>query len=768
MEDPNLKNLDSPQARLKLDHAHVEAGNGGRGAGEGYGSSLAVEEPHLLDYVKVLHKRRWTAITAFLIVFLSVVVYTFTATPIYQGKVTLLIDAENQNVVDFKQVVDENQTRPDYYQTQYSLLQSRSLARRTLDTLKLWNQPPFGVASGQKGFSLRGAISGAMSWVAGLFRSQASGPRPPVDETAVQSGAIDALLGSLSVSPVRNSRLVEVSFRSTDPRLAAEVANAQAKGFIQQNLEFKFLSSKEATDWLGQQLAEQRTKVEASEAALQRYREQNDAISLEDRQNIVVQKLTDLNAAVTRAKTERIEKEALYRQLQGLSATSAALDTFPAILTNAFIQQQKAQLAALQQQQAELADKLGPRHPDMIKIRTAIQQAQAKLQGEVQKVVQSVRNEYLSTKAQEDSLTAALDQQKQDALALNRKGIDYGVLQRDVESNRQIYESLLQRAKETGVSGELKTSNIRIVDAAEVPRGPVSPRKGLNLLLALFGGLAFATGLAFFFEYLDNRIKTPDEIKAHLGLPFLGMIPKIADQKPGAEAPLLNNGVPANFAEAFRAVRTNVLFSTAEEGSRSVVVTSTGPGEGKTLVACNLAVALAQAGQRVLLIDADLRRPKVHEVFAQKAEPGLSNLMVGSAKASDSVKKTSVSGLWVLPAGRIPPNPAELLGSKRFKDFLASLAEHFDWVVLDSPPVMAVTDVSVVAHSTTGVLFVVGSEMVSRHGAQVALEQLDGTKARFFGAVLNRVNLERNAYYYSQYYRREYSQYYVSSSRSSR
>ncbi len=348
----------------------------------------------------------------------------------------------------------------------------------------------------------------------------------------------------------------------------------------------------------------------------------------------------------------------------------------------------------------------------MVKFGLAIQTAEAKIQAEIDKVMQAMRNDYQQALTQEQSLTNALEQQKGDALALNRTGIEYGVLARDAASNRQIFESLMQRTRETGISGELKTSNIRVVDAAETPRGPVRPNTRNNLLLALFGGATLAIGLAFFFEYLDNRIKSPEEVKQHLGLPFLGMVPALFDK--AIENPLINNGVPHNFSESFRAVRTNLLFSSAEEGSRSVVVTSTGPSEGKTVVAANLAVALAQAGQRVLLIDADMRKPRVHTVFEKPQTPGLSNVLVGCAKASEAVHKTTVPGLWVMPAGLHPPNPAELLGSKRFKDFMASLTEHFDWVIVDTPPVMAVTDSSVVAQLTTGVLFVVGASMRGR------------------------------------------------------
>ena len=724
----------------------------------GYGSNvLGDTEVHLLDYVKVLYKRRWTALTAFLIVVLSVSVYTFTATPVFEARVQILIEKEATNVVTFKEAYEQNQVTDDYYQTQYKILQSRALARLTIDALQLWDHPQFNPKPDDS-LTMRKIALAPVVLVAGWFKPAQPLEPPLPDESKVQSNTIDRFLRALTVAPVRNSRLVDVRFDSPDAAFSATVANALARAYIEQHLEFKFLSSKEASDWLGERLAEQRKQVEASEQAVQRYREQTDSVSLEEKQNIVVQKLSELNAAVTRAKTERIEKEAAYNQIRTVQNDRATLDTIPAILSNGFIQQQKNVLADLQRQQAQLSDKLGPNHPDMVRLSSAVREAESKIQGEIAKVVQAMRNDYRQTVAQEQSLMSALEQQKSEALSLNRKGIEYGVLARNAASNRQIFESLMQRTKETGISGELKTSNIRVVDAAETPRGPVRPNTRNNLLLALFGGATLAVGLAFFFEYLDNRIKSPDEIKQHLGLPFLGMVPALFDK--ALENPLISDGVPSNFSESFRNIRTNLLFSSADEGGRSVLITSTGPSEGKTVVATNLAVALAQAGQRVLLMDADMRKSRVHIVFDRSQGPGLSNVLVGNAKASEAVHKTAVPGLWVMPAGPHPPNPAELLGSKRFKDFMASLVEHFDWVMIDSPPVMAVTDSSVIAHLATGVLFVVGAEMTSRHAAQRALEQLEQARAKSIGAVLNRVDLQHNSYYYSQYYRREYSDYY--------
>jgi polysaccharide biosynthesis transport protein len=755
----------------RLDRDQEQSGAGAaplRGDRSDHAQGLVETEVHLMDYVRVLHKRRWTAITAFLVVVVIVTVYTFTATPIFEARTRLLIEADNPNVVSFKEVINEEQAKADYYQTQYSLLQSRALARKTVESLKLWDRPPFAPAAKDSSFSMTGAIAGAAYAVMRTFRfaepEKATGDATPADETAAQSRAIDVFLSNLTISPIRNSRLVDIKFQLPDADVVPAVVNALARNYIEQNLEYKFLASKEAGDWLGDRLGEQRKQVEAAEVKLQQYREQNDAISLQDRENIVVQKLTDLNAAVTQARTDRFQKEALFQQLQALRGNPAALNTFPAILTNTFIQQQRTELSRLQSQYAQMGEKLGERHPDMLKLRSAIDLAQAKVDGEIGNVVQSVRNEHQSALAKENSLVAALNQQKNDALSMNRKAITYNVLERDMQSNKQIYESLMQRAKETGVSGALKTSNIRVVDPAERPRSPVSPNKEANMLLALVGGGMFAFGLTFFFEYLDSRVKSPEEIRNHLGLPFLGFLPALSQKVLAEGYPLVSNCVPPHFSEAIRGIRTNVLFSCAQAGSRSVVVTSTGPNEGKSVVASNLAISMAQAGQRVLLIDADMRKPKVHEIMGIAQEPGLSNLLVGNAKASESVRTSLVPGLWVVAAGRIPPNPAELIGSQRFRDFLKSLHGHFDWVVVDSPPVMAVTDAALAAHGASGVLFVIGAEMTSRHAAKRALEQLEHAEARFVGAVLNRVDLQRNAYYYSQYYRREYTQYYAKSS----
>jgi len=432
-------------------------------------SESSYDEPrkdgsHLLDYLRVLYKRRWTAVTVFVIVAVTATVDTFTTTPVYQARTQLLIEADKPNIVQFKEVIEE-QGSADFYPTQYALLRSRALARRTLTSLKVWDHPEFGGPSSTPlPFNLRRSLSQLAgmprSFVAGLVQREGAKVTDLrlQDETADHARAIDALLSRLSISPVRNSRLVDVSYESTDPALATRVVNAHARMYIEQSLEFKFLASKEASDWLGQRLAEERGKVEAAEQALQGYREQHDAVSLEDRQNIVIQKLTDLSSAVTRAKTERVTKQTLRDQLIALQSEPARLDTFPAILQNPVIQELKSQLTDAQRQHAQLSEQLGDKHPDMAKVRSAIRTTEARLQAEIAKIAQGIRNEYQNAQDQERSLTIMLDDQKRDALRLNQIQIEYGVLQRNAQSTHQLYQTLLQRTNETNVSGELKTS----------------------------------------------------------------------------------------------------------------------------------------------------------------------------------------------------------------------------------------------------------------------------------------------------------------------
>ncbi len=557
--------------------------------------------------------------------------------------------------------------------------------------------------------------------------------------------------------------------RATDPKFAAVIANALAHAYIDQNLEVRMTSSKETTDWLTQQLSDQRRRVETSENALQRYRESHDAVSLADPknlggQNIVGQKLTDLNAMVTRAKADRISREALYNQVRS-SQERGALDSVPSILANSYVQQLKSELSRLQAQRSRLSQDLLDGHPEMVKLKAGIDEADAKLQHELGRQVDAMKNDYEAARRLEASLVNALESQKDEVTRMSKTGIDYSVLERDVNVNREIFESLLERTREKGIAGELKASDVRIVDPAQVPRSPIWPDRNETFLYASLLGLLLGVGLAFFFEYMDDRIKTPDELKTYLGLPCLGMIPVVSkkgkkdDEKNSRSSLLLRDRSAPHFAEAFRSVRTNVIF-TAENRAQSLVITSTGPGEGKTFVASNLALGLSMADRKVIIVDVDMRCPRLHDVFGVAQTPGLSEFLAGGVELAQAIRPVPGTNLWVMPSGGRTENPAEKLASPQFGQLLSTLGSRFEWVLLDSPPVAAVTDACIVANRAAAVLFVVGAQNTRRAAALHAVEQLEAARATFLGAVLNQVHLRRDAFYYSSYYRPEYDKYF--------
>lgn len=700
----------------------------------------------------------------------------------YRATARLLIEPQDPNVVTFQEVIVERGFfGVDTQTTQRDMLRSRSLARATIDRLDLWGHPEFGGAGRTRRSSLLGALNPvtavrrAFSWL----RSAVFGPPAPAEaegfadaESRAESRAISALLARFEVVAGRQSRIVTLRFSAFEPQLAADVVNTLAELHVERDMEFRYTTSRNASQWLEQRIAEQRRKLETSERALQTYREEHGAAGIADRQNIIVRELENLHAAATAATLARVESEARYRDLQEAQDDAEALGRFPEILRNEVIQEQRLIVAGLRRERARLGESLGPRHPDMIAIESSLGDAEDRLRNEVLAVVDSLRIEFEVASSRERELAVELDRQTAKALALDRTGIEYNVMLRGAESDRSLYESLLQRAAETGVTGELETSNVRVLDTAETPVRPARPRRQLVLLLGLLGGSMLGVGLVFVMEFVDDRIRTPDDMRTHLKAPYLGMIPQSevenassADDRRSllrSSEPrlLLGAGAPAGFTEAIRSVRTNLIFSSADEGSRAVLVTSAAPSEGKSCISANLAIALAQLGRKTLLVDADLRRPHQHSLFEVGLEPGLSNLLVGDANEAAPVRETSVPGLSLITAGKIPPNPADLIGSDRFARLLDSCHSRFDWIVLDTTPILPVTDALLVARAVRKVLFVVGSEATSRRVAADALERTAETGADVLGAVLNKAKLERHPYYYSRYYRREYSRYY--------
>ncbi len=682
------------------------------------------------DYLRIFVKRRWTILAVLVTVVSLAALKTFTATPIYQATVQLLIERHPPRVL-------ETQTQPSYdyygeefYQTQYKLLESRALAKKVADKLKLKSRLPY----------------------AKMFADLPA----DVDQTTKQrleESLVDAVAGGIEVEPVRTSRLVNVSYSSPDPKFAAEVANTLGQAFIEQSLDLRFAASQEAAQWLKRKLAEARKKLEESEAKMNQYKRQHNIVAVEDKESITAQKLEQLNRELVTAQTKRMEVETRFREVN-------AGHPIAQVLENPLIQTLKAEEAKLITEHSELSKKFGEGHPRMIQLNQELSATRGKINAEMGMVKQTIKNEYNMAKSQEENLKKALEQQKNVTQDQSDVGIEYRVLLRDVETNRALYENMLKSLKTTTATENVPATNIRIVYPALVPEVPVSPRKIRTLTLAAALGLFFGIGLALLLETLDTTIKTPEEVEKWLEIPNLALIPHIDTAAHPGEAPelVVFHGHQPLASEAYRVLRTSILFSSPGQTPRLLLVTSTLPTEGKTLTTANLATAMAQAEGDVLLIDADLRRPTLHQLLGVPREPGLSNFLVGKTDELPVVA-TLVPHLFLIPSGAIPPNPSELLGSERMQELLNRAQERFALTILDSPPLVSVTDAAILSTQVAGVLLVIKAEHVPQKAARDAKNHLVELHAHLLGTVLNDVPLQKESYYYRHY--RHYSSYYA-------
>ncbi|MBW2149272.1 MAG: GumC family protein [Deltaproteobacteria bacterium] len=488
----------------------------------------SMPEVHLRDYFRVLRKRQGIIITCLVVITAVTAIFTFHMTPVYRATAMLLIEKENPNVVSFQEVMAVDASGTDFYQTQYQIIKSRSIAKAVIDLSDLRNSEEFNPEDRD---SLLGRVSQTFSSYLSLIFSSASKMLETEafpgqgDDLAWEEALVDEVVKRIKTEPVRNSRMVKVHFDAADRVLAARAANAVARAYIDFNLDLKMNVSQQASDWLNRKIDEQRKQLELSEQALQAYKEKHNIISMEDRQNITINKLSELNLALMRAENRRMEANARYRQVQE-AMRSGSLDAAPELMSNPVIQSLLSSEARLLQSMAELSRKYGERHPRMIGAREELKAIKQRLQGEVRRIASALKKEYQISMARERSLHNALEEQKLQSQKLYQDAIQLGVLRREVESNQQIYDMLLKRLKETDLSMDsMRFSNVQIVDRAEVPLKPIKPRKKLNLLLSLIFGLFSGIGLAFFVEYLDNTIKTPEDVMQHLGLMVLAVVP---------------------------------------------------------------------------------------------------------------------------------------------------------------------------------------------------------------------------------------------------
>ncbi len=724
------------------------------------------ETPHLLDYWNVILKRRWLVLSSLLIVFFAIAIGTLKQKPVYQGRVLVEIDPEPPNVLNFKEILQvDTQDQSSYLETQYRILHSRSLAEHVVGDLKLYLYPEF-----YRSHRLLGLINRNPNKV-----PLPSDPTPPDPNSEAFRNSVENFLDSVDVNPVRQSNLVQVTVDSQDPRLAARMANQLSSDYIDQNLQVKWDETIKASTWLKGQLVGLKGKLEKSEDDLQSYAQKNDILFLaagsdnaqsqgqeQQWQTTATLELQELQGEYAQAQADRLKKKALYDMVQ-----QGSVENFPGYLNNQLIQNTLFQLSDLERKYADMTAVVKPEYPRAVALKKQIESVKKALQQEKADLAQGIVNEYQTAEAREDYLAKAVKNQTQVVNSLAKRMVQYNILKREVDTNKQLYEGLLQRLKQAQVSAGLKASNIRIVDAAQVPQSPVKPRVVLNLALGMILGLGLGVGLAFFLEYLDKTLKTPDEVENLVRLPSLGILPKfslngagkvaevaqasIVAQSRGTVAPAIQTN--PEVLEAFRSLRTSILLS-ANPVPKLLLISSAFPSEGKTSVTVNLGATLASLGSRVVIVDCDMRRPACHRSTGVENKPGFVKCLTGQVELSKAILPVpNVNNLSVIPCGPIPPNPAEVLSSPIAGDLLRYLRDEFEYVLVDSPPLLSVADSRILATITDAVVLVARAHSTPYDAVRRAKTLLYGAGARILGVALNDVDFRKDGYAYVYYYR---------------
>jgi len=767
-------------------------------------------EINLKEYWDRLKRRKGTVISVTLAVFALGAFWTFIQKPVYTAESTILIEKE-PNILSFDQVFQVESMRDDFYQTQYRLLESRTLAESVVDELELWKKEEF------------------------VGRKKSADKSANPDDHAFMDSLVKDFLGRLDVKPVRMTRLVEVSFNARDPRLAADCANSLVDSFIDFNINMKYAATEQASQFLSDQIKTLQADIEAKDKQLQQMEAQANIVALSDNETTVIDRLGELNRALTEAQIDRVKKEATWNELKNASA-----DYIPEAINNPLIQRLREDYVKLKREYEKMQERFQPGYPELQRLKVELEAARNSLDEETKNLAKGSYSEYQTSLNKERSLERVFNDQKQEAFKMNSSAVLYGGLKIEIQNKKELLNSLLRRQSETGVEARLKglrTSNVRIVDRARVPVSASKPNKKVNLALALILGLFGGVGLAFVFELLDTTVKNAQDVEKYSGLPTLGVIPRFslgvikkkARYLEGGKRNKLDSGldlsassasgdvnltmnvdnsakpesngagegadkgqgenerkikteflaccekdfykggqqgledqvaielVPWYFpgsrlSEKYRSIRTALLLSSADRILKTIAVTSAVPGEGKSVTVANLGITLAQSGKTVLIVDADLRRPRLHRIFRVKNTYGLTTFLVNSVELKKVVKSTMIPNLFLVNAGPLPPNPAELLGSEKMERFINLLKEECDYILFDLPPMLDISDALVLGAKVDGMILVIQGDKTSREALKMAREKLETLKIKTLGVIINNIKSPSEGYYYKDYY----------------
>ncbi|MCP4020826.1 MAG: polysaccharide biosynthesis tyrosine autokinase [Desulfobacteraceae bacterium] len=728
------------------------------------------KEIHLRDYLQIAFKRKGSIFTFFVLTLMLVVIATYTATPIYKSSTKVMIEKNTSE--SFTETYSYASYDPEFLQTQYQLIRSTAVAEKVVENIgakKLYTS----MFEEEKGNT--SIINSIQQWFYNIYiqfkemigidkllsseeeekdvikQNIPSENTEEIDRTQILA---DTIAGGISVNPVANSRIITISYYSPNPALAMKIVNSVAQAYIDELLDMQMQISEYSIGWMRKKAEGQRTKLEDSEKNLHEYKRKHDIVTVEDRLTILPERLSELSLKLTRAETERKEMAAVYNQVKNVK--KEYLETLPVIVDNASVDSINRQIMRSEQKMSDLSKKYGPKHPRMISANNELKGLKEKKYKELEKAVQTIKNEYELAKSNERDLRELLEQTKFKAARLGEKSIQLSILTRNVDTNRYLYDALIKTLKEKGLSEKSQSVNVWVIQKGRLPMSPTEPRKKRNILLGIILGLLGGIGVAFFFEYLDNTVKMPEDIEDRFNIPVIGTIDTFKKKKISIVESILNDPTSIT-AESFKGLRTSIFLGSADNPPKIMLVTSISPGEGKSSVCACLAAAISDADKKVLLIDGDMRRPVQHQNFSIENHEGLSSLLAGVSQDSHAIVKPYSDHLDVITSGPIPPNPSELLSSPRLQGLVLQFAAEYDMILIDTPPLSSVTDTILYSKNVDGIIIVAWTGKTTHDMLKVGVKQLNEVSAPITGFVLNRFSAKKSGYYYN------YGDYYYAS-----
>lgn len=712
----------------------------------------------LSAYLNVIKRNKWRILSFALVVTLLVTLITLTLIPRYTATATLLIEAEQSKAVSFDEVYGLDSSKKEYYLTQFEVIKSDSIAREVITKLDLKAHADF--------IPKPSFIGEATGFVKGLFPFLNKAEKVQLTEQEQQDlemlGLLEAFKNRLTVSPIRKTQLVKVSFESSDPKLAALVANTVGEVYIESQMRAKMGITQQASSWLNTRLFQLRVQLDDSEEKLQAYREAQKLVDIEGIAGLVTQELEQTSQQLVTARTEKNNLQSINRVISEYGNNNLELlGSMPEITSHKVVQDVKREVILVERKVSELSEVYGPKHPKIISAKAELATVKSNLNKQIKGLITGIEKELNRITRTVSALEADLVKIRAEYQEITRKETAYNQLKREVETNRNIFNTFLSRSRETEVTSDFSSAAARFTDRAYAPKDPSKPNKKLIVVLAFVASFGFAVVMSFVFDALNDTVKNKNDVENKLAQRMLGILPFVKVPKNSTF------GIHAyfdehyrRFAESVRTFRTSLLLTQLDREHKVIAVTSSSPGEGKTTTSTNLAMSLAQMG-KVLLIDADLRKPSIAKRFDIPVfHPGLSNLIVGTEQLSECTHIDEQSGVTIMPSGQIPGNPLELLSSNRFNELLVSLKDTYDHIIIDTPPTQAVSDALVISQNTDSVIYVVKADLTRIKPIKAGIERLFESKAHIAGVVVNQVDItkskEEHNYGYYDYY--DYSQ----------